>query len=363
MPSCGFEEMGINEYMSHLRNSAYENRIPFKGVLELTPRCNFNCNMCYVHLRPDQIPKVGCELSKEQWIRIARSLQQAGTLELTITGGEPFVRPDFREIYEAVHDMGFLIQIFSNGSLITEENIRWLQARPPQTMRFTLYGASDETYEKVCGISHGFSRVQRSIEMLHQAGIPLYLVATITRENQQELERMYRLAAKYRLPMIHTSSLINPVRGATAEAKRHQVDYLIPSDEEIRRIRQQNKGKFPRKPCKDFLEVCGNYRKGFWITWNGRLQLCAFLEEPSVALRPESFVECWNQLLEKVELLKQPEECASCQYERYCERCPGLLYAENGGCNMISPEFCERARYNYLLYGKPMEETEKKGGE
>lgn len=356
MPDCGFWETGIDEYMSHLRKAAYEKKIPLKGVLELTPRCNFDCNMCYVHLKPEEIPAVGRELSAEEWIRIACSLQQAGTLELTITGGEPFVRPDFREIYESVHDMGFLIQIFSNGSLIAEENIRWLKARPPQTMRFTLYGACDETYEKVCGIPHGFSRVKRSIAMLRQAGIPLYLVATVTRENQHELEEMYRFAAENNLPMIHTSSLIRPVRGASADAKSHQIDSLLPPAEVIRQIREQNKGKFPRKPCTDFLQVCGNYRKGFWLTWNGKLQLCAFLTEPSVFVEPERFTECWEQLLEKVEVLRQPKECAACKYEQYCERCPGVLYAECGGSSSISHEFCEKARFNYLLYREPLED-------
>ncbi len=356
MLDCEFWEAGIDEYLAGLKKIAYERKVPFKGVFELTPRCNFNCNMCYVHLKPDEIPKVGREFTKEEWIAVAREAQKAGTIELTLTGGEPFVRPDFREIYEAVHDMGFLIQIFSNGYLIDEEAVKWLRKRPPHTMRFTLYGASDETYERVCGIKDGFTRVARSVELLREAKIPLYLVATITRENEQDLDGIYRFAMERGLPIIHTSSLINPVRGASADAKGHEVEREIPPAQIIRQIREQSGGTYPRKPRADYLSGCSNYRRGYWVTWNGRMQMCTFLTEPSVVVEPGGFLDSWRKLLEKVERLRQPAECDSCEYEQYCDRCPGVLYAETGEHGKISPEFCRKAEFNYILYGKKLED-------
>ena len=63
-------------------------------------------------------------------------------------------------------------------------------------MRFTLYGASDEAYEKVCGVSGGFTRVKNSVRLLKEAGIPLYIVATLTKDNRQDalLNRFERIA-------------------------------------------------------------------------------------------------------------------------------------------------------------------------
>ena len=252
MSDCDFWELGLDGYMKQLRAAAKEKSIPFKGVFELTPRCNFDCNMCYVHLKPDEIPAVGREFTTEEWISIAREAQEAGTIELTLTGGEPFVRPDFREIYEAIHDMGFLIQIFSNGYLLTEETVEWLKKRPPHTMRFTLYGASDETYEKVCGIKQGFTRVKHSVELLKKAGIPLYIVTTITKDNEQDADAIYRFAIENRLPITHTTSLVNPVRGASADAKNHQLEMELPPAEIIRQIRERSGGKYPRKKRESF---------------------------------------------------------------------------------------------------------------
>lgn len=355
MYDCDFPEMELDGYIGYLRNDAYDKKIPFKGVFELTPRCNFDCSMCYVHLKSEKIPSVGREFTTDEWIQIAREAQQAGTLELTLTGGEPFVRSDFREIYEAVHDMGFLIQIFSNGYLIDEETVKWLKKRPPRTMRFTLYGASDESYEKVCGIKNGFTKVQHSVRLLKEAGIPLYLVSILTKENEQDIDDIYQFAFRNRLPITHTSSLINPVRGATADAKAHQISQELPPVEIISQIRERNKGRYPRKPLKDFLKVCNNYRRGYWITWNGKMQLCAFLTEPSVSVFPGTFIHSWQELLEELSLLRQPAECETCKYERYCERCPGVLYAETGANGIVTEEYCRQAEFNYLLYGKTIE--------
>lgn len=354
MGSCEWEAYGPDEYLASLYMQAFQKKIPIKGVFELTPRCNFNCNMCYVHLHPQEIPAVGRELTTQEWLSLGRQAQEAGTLDLTLTGGEPFVRPDFLQLYEAFHDMGFLIQIFSNGSLIDEEIVGRLRRRPPKAVRFTLYGAGDDAYEAVCGVRGGFARVVHSIELLKSAEIPLYLVATVTKENVGDLGEMYRCARFYGLPMIHTDSLVSPVRGALADAKAHEVQPELPPPDVIRAIRAQGNSGFPRKPCRDYLSACGNYRKGFWISWNGRMQLCTFLTEPSINVLNAPLWECWNDLLKQLERLRQPVECISCAYEQYCKRCPGILYAESGSAGKASPSVCAKARYIYRLYGEPL---------
>lgn len=358
MSDCDFRDLGIDGYMMQLRSMAKKKSLPFKGVFELTPRCNFDCNMCYVHLKPDEIPHIGREFTTNEWISLAREAQAAGTIELTLTGGEPFVRKDFREIYEAVHDMGFLIQIFTNGYLLTEEIVEWLKKRPPKAMRFTLYGASNETYEKVCGIKNGFTRVKHSVELLKKAAIPLYIVSTITKDNEKEADDIYRFAMENRLPITHTTSLINPVRGASADPKEHQLKAELPSTDIIRQIRERG-SKYPRKKHDNFLDVCSNYRCGCWITWNRQMQLCTFLTEPAVEVRPGTYMESWNKLLGKLSSLKEPKECASCKYEAYCDRCPGILYAEAGKNGKVVKSYCDKAEFNYMIYGKPLDDGQK----
>ena len=111
--------------------------------------------------------------------------------------------------------------------------------------------------------------------------------------------------------------------------------------------------RYPKKPLTDFLLACRNYRRAFWITWSGQMQLCAFLTEPAVPVRaePGGFLESWHSLLARLETLRQPEACASCRYERYCDRCPGVLYAECGASDRTCDSFCRKARRTFAIYG------------
>lgn len=351
-----FQAGGINEYLDFLRRQAYEKQIPFKGVFELTPRCNFNCKFCYVHLHPHQIPAQGRELTTEEWLSLGRAAQQAGMLELTLTGGEPFVRPDFLELYEAFHDMGFLIQIFSNGGLVDQKVVERLKERPPHAVRFTLYGASPETYDRVCGDPDGFYRVREAVDLLREAGIPVYLVTTLCKENIGDADAIYAFARQRGLPIIHTTSLVNPVRGASGDARSLQIPLEMPQEPVQQKLREENRGKYPRPEKEGLLDRCGNYRKGFWVTWNGNMQLCAFLSSPAVPVRGDTFEASWKSLLEELEKLNQPAQCTGCSYRRYCDRCPGLLSGAAGENGRISPEFCEKAKMNYIIFHGPQEE-------
>ena len=86
-----------NEFMKQMYAYAKEHAVPISGTFELTPRCNFNCKMCYVHLSEDRISKFGSEMDAAEWIRLAEQARDAGMLSLCITGGEPILHPEFSE--------------------------------------------------------------------------------------------------------------------------------------------------------------------------------------------------------------------------------------------------------------------------
>ena len=121
--------------------------LPIAGNFELTARCNFRCPMCYVHQEGNE-PR---ELTAGQWIALAREAADRGMVFALLTGGEPFLRRDFFEIYHAMKEMGLLISINSNGSLLSGEIRRRLLEEPPQRINISLYGGCGETYRQMCG--------------------------------------------------------------------------------------------------------------------------------------------------------------------------------------------------------------------
>lgn len=331
-----------------LKNYAQQNKIPLSATFELTPFCNFSCVMCYVRLSKEQAKKQGELLSAEQWINIAAQARSMGTMYITLTGGEPFSRPDFWEIYSELNKMGFLISILSNGSLIDEnamENFR--KFGMPYLVKLTLYGACDETYKKICGAENGFTQVSNAVRLLKEAKVPLVLTGTIVRENACDLQKMYETAKKWNVPFQHSVTVVKSARGAvnSAETSRFAFEEFI---EELN-VEQLEKNKFP--PLKSPFAWCSSYGNSFWMTWNGHMQLCSFMNGPYATLE-NGLKEAWTTLCKKLELLKSPSECSNCEYSVFCQRCPGILCGESGNPEKSTPEFCVTAERLYTAYKK-----------
>lgn len=351
MSDCQVLSPEMNYFTDFLKYKAYMQKIPLTGTFELTARCNFNCNMCYVHLSNQQVKAVGRELTTDEWLKIAEQAKKAGMLYLNLTGGEVFVRPDFKDLYLELSEMGFLIQIYSNGSLIDESVIEWLKKCPPYFLRLTLYGVSNEVYEAVCGIRNGFSKVDRAVNLIKKADIPLYMVSTVVKENEKDVDAMYKYAYKKAVPFRHTTNVVQPVRGAKSDALSHRIN--------MNSSKTQPNKKFERifPKTSNWLESCGSYRKGFWLTWNGKIQLCAFMEYPAEDVLINGFTISWDKLLKKLDGLQMPIECKSCKYEGFCKKCPGMLAAECGAPDKIDKVFCNRAKLLYDLYCISEEES------
>ena len=83
----------INPVERALVNKATANRTPINATIELTPTCNFRCDMCYIRMEKSQAEKRGGLRSIEEWLHIADQLQEIGTLFILLTGGEPLLYP------------------------------------------------------------------------------------------------------------------------------------------------------------------------------------------------------------------------------------------------------------------------------
>jgi MoaA/NifB/PqqE/SkfB family radical SAM enzyme len=69
-----------------------------------------------------------------------------------LTGGKPFVRKDFLDIYLDAKKKGLLVTLFTNGTLINSEIADFLAEWLPFSIEISLYGVTKEAYEAVTGI-------------------------------------------------------------------------------------------------------------------------------------------------------------------------------------------------------------------
>ena len=162
---------------------AARNRIPLYGVLELLPLCNLNCDMCYVHLSKQEMQSQGGLRSVDEWISFAHQMKDAGTLFLLLTGGEPLLFPQFKELYCALKDMGMILTLNTNGTLINEEWAEFFAKNKPRRINITLYGSKNETYENLCHMKDGFDKTIRGIELLKKYKIDVKINGSLVKKN------------------------------------------------------------------------------------------------------------------------------------------------------------------------------------
>ena len=88
-----------SQWIDHLFAKSTLRGVPLSVTFELTARCDLNCRMCYIHKRQNDAAVMERERTAEEWLALARQAQERQMLLLLLTGGEPLLRPDFREIY------------------------------------------------------------------------------------------------------------------------------------------------------------------------------------------------------------------------------------------------------------------------
>ena len=322
-------------------------RFPLHATFELTPLCNLRCPMCYVRLDAKCMALQGKQLSAEEWLEIGRQSAEMGTLFVTLTGGEPFLRPDFWEIYNGLTEMGLLVSINTNGCLIDEEVVEKLKNNPPHNMKLSIYGASNETYETMCGVKDGFTRVSHAIDLLVGSGLTFFCSSTVVHENMHDLEAMYRFAMEKKIKFFHTTAVTASIRGALSDPLKSRTTVA----EEQWTLKALEKQKRVRD-LRPFV-YCGGYGTSYFMTWHGRMQFCGFTNKPYAQVgTPPDLPAAWAENLEKCDAIRTPAECATCEHIEFCKRCPGLLASESGDPEKISESFCSMAAEMHRAYDR-----------
>ncbi len=349
-----------------LSRQASIKRIPLNGAFELTARCNFDCRMCYIH-KKNECPTAD-ELTTDQWIKLASDARDAGMLSLIMTGGEIFLRRDFREIYENVAKMGFKVTLFSNASLVDSNTAKWLGRLPPTIMEITLYGASAETYDKVNGNAAAYDKVVNAIDLLIAEGINIELKTTMINENMDDYEAMAEFSYKRGVPF-GVVDYLYPARDSSNAANACRltpdkfVEYhknIFETNKRLSRIYFEGK-KLPepsdcgRKLVQELSSVppdrdrnqsafsCNAGSSNFWITWDGRMLPCGAMEEPVAYPLKAGFLNAWHSLNEGCKNIPVCKECWKCKVAEQCLVCPAKLKGETGRYDRPAEYLCKIA--------------------
>jgi MoaA/NifB/PqqE/SkfB family radical SAM enzyme len=195
-------EIAPDESMSRARLYGAHSEAPYRYLqsplaveIEITNKCFRHCSYCVYESGPT--PKIvrEHELTTEQWLDVISNLEREGVMALEFTGGDPFVRSDAFGLLRHAAGLGLAILINSDLSILNEQHLDGLCSLTSLvSVQTSLDGATPASCDLTRGRG-GFKTLMRQLAVLHDAGLPVSVGATIHRHNASEVEAIADLVA------------------------------------------------------------------------------------------------------------------------------------------------------------------------
>ena len=141
--------------------------------IEITQNCNLVCRHCYeVSSRKTCKP----EMSFDDFTFIVDELEKYGVMGIQLVGGEPLVHSRIREMIDYVAGKFSYIEIYTNGTLLTEELLNQI-ADHGITIALSYYSEDPELHDSVTCTKGSFALTHNNIQSALNKGIPVRLAS------------------------------------------------------------------------------------------------------------------------------------------------------------------------------------------
>lgn len=351
----------IQHFFRRLAHKSH--RLPLSFTLELTGRCNLNCRHCYINLPSTDATAQEKELKVTSILEIARQAVDLGSVWCLLTGGEPLLRKDFSEIFLGLKKLGLLVSVFTNGTLLRKEHIELFASYPPRDIEITVYGTTQQTYERITRSEGSYKRFSYVLNLLKQSGIPIRLKAVALQSNFHEIQSISEFCRTHTKdfiridPHLHLRYDRNPLRNKEILEERlsaEQIVTLEKSDKKKMKALQASCAKLteasPRKENSTKLLRCGAGNSSFTVGYNGQFRLCPALCAPRTTcnLRDTPLIDAWEKFIPSIkqlgcESIDDSQTCGDCPLLNLCMCCPAHTYLETGQLEGKVDYFCEVA--------------------
>lgn len=349
----------------HLHYKAAAAGIPLSGTFELTPCCNLSCKMCYVRKPRQEVEAEGGLMTAGRWICLAEKARDMGMLYLLLTGGEPLTHPEFREIYTACRNMGLVVSINTNGTLMDDDMLDFLAANPPAKVNMSLYGASRGTYAGLCGMPDAYDRAIYALKGMKSRNLTVKLNYSVTRYNCGDMTEIIWLARENDVNIQVATYMFPPLRRDGSQVGRN--DRMSPEEDAAAHVRSEllrmsgeefnalaqarlsrSEGALGETECSmdnpDEHIRCRAGSTAFWINWSGEMTPCGMWPVSAADVNTDGFEGAWRKTREFASHIMMPAKCTACPDRPVCMVCAASCRCETGSFTEAPEYLCRRTR-------------------
>jgi radical SAM protein with 4Fe4S-binding SPASM domain len=323
--------------------------IPLSVHVDLTMRCNERCLHCYRVIEDRQ------ELTTAEVRRLLGELARAGTLYLTFSGGEIFLRADLFELLAEARRLRFDLRLKSNALRLTEARIERLRALGVRQVDVSIYSVEPAVHDAVTRIPGSLARSLAGVERLRAAGIAVRLNCPLMRLNADGYRAVRALAER-----LGAACGIDPMITARNDGDASPVSLRIGRRQLQAVLRDPVLNPEPpsRVPDQrpDLDEVpCGAGHNACYVSAYGDVMPCVAMPIACGNVREQPFAEIWAAAPElrrvRAVRIRDLHTCAGCQAAAFCTRCPGQALVEDGDLYGPSSAACGQAAAGAELAG------------
>lgn len=349
-------------------------RTPANGSIELLPLCNMNCDMCYVRLSREEMERQGRLRTADEWLEVGRQMKEAGVLFLLLTGGEPFLYPEFRRLYLGLREMGMILTINTNGTLIDEDLAEFFGKHKPRRVNITLYGTDEETYERLCHYPGGYEKTLRGIRLLREQGVDVKVGGSLTRANRADLDRLLDLEEELGVPVRVDTYMMPATRERelpynmqarlgpeeAARARIHALKREMGPDLFLQYAQQSVYRADHPEPAREEPGhmSCLAGQCSFTINWQGKMRPCVILSEPEISVFEAGFASAWRYIAEETGKILLSAKCTACHMRHLCRTCAASALLETGSYGGVPDYMCRYAGESLRLLRKEWEKIQ-----
>jgi radical SAM protein with 4Fe4S-binding SPASM domain len=317
---------------------------------DLTYRCNERCVHCYLDHEDYG------EMNTGEVLRVLEELAAAGTLFLTFSGGEIFLRQDFFELLQAARRLRFDLNLKTNGLLVTAERAARLKQLGVAKMQISIYSADPAVHDSITKVPGSLQRSLAAVRLLKAAGLSVKIACPLMTHNVGGYAAVLSLADELGVACVLDMTITPKMDGdASLLALRNSAPQLLPVLQNARLNPLPAAGGGSNEADSYDNIPCSAGHNSCYISPYGDVYPCVQMPLPTGNVRRAPFTEIWygSKDMRRVRDVRESSLtiCSTCSIRTYCHRCPGIAYLEDGGLLGPSERACELAEANARLAG------------
>jgi radical SAM protein with 4Fe4S-binding SPASM domain len=302
------------------------------------------CEHCYIPSHTHE------GLSFDKIKGLLSELRELGVVNVSLTGGEIFLRDDLFEIIEMARSLYMRVFLLSNGTLLNSKIISRLKRQHISEFSTTIFSMNSEIHDAITKQSGSLTALLRNISELKKAGITIRVKTPLMKKNFEHFTDIQSYCKENEFDY-----LVSPLIFSKNDGDRSPINLRIDDSELPKAMKIVD--SINRNDHLHINDVpCAALFYSFAVDCKGDVYPCNSFFYKVGNIYHQSLRDIWysSEALQLIKSIKisDLECCSDCNCQLQCDRCPGMVFMEENNllsCDHFAKKLAKIRQSNYSI--------------